>query len=232
MRTDPTGLAADKYCPEVLISYFAPFGGRPVNASRAIAMQAANRAQGEFTRMNLLLDVETVEVAVTFAGPFRVLSSEQALARRRGTLIMFWLALGEDLNLQNNQIRVEDVAQNFVSDRNYRGPIIPGLPAQVQPTTLETTAFDNSLLQNQNVTIRPAGPNTAGDFICNEMLFLLVQAHDRASEGLNARPGDILNSLFVHVAGTQPATAQIGDALADAVFAAETVGVFPGAGIA
>lgn len=165
----------------VLVSAFAPFGGRPVNSSgAALAELVARRPAG--------LDAVPVVLPVVYGEATRALA--EAIADVRPAAV---LALGQADG--RNRVTVERVALNLVTapdaDESGRAlpeePVLAGGPAAYW-STLPVPRIASTLV---DAGVPAAASPDAGGFVCNHLFYGLM--HLIATE----RPG--LRGGFVHL---------------------------------
>lgn len=165
----------------VLVSAFAPFGGRPVNSSgAALAELVARRPAG--------LDAVPVVLPVVYGEATRALA--EAIADIRPAAV---LALGQADG--RDRVTVERVALNLVTakdaDESGRAlpeePVLAGGPAAYW-SALPVTRIVSALV---DAGVPAAASPDAGGFVCNHLFYRLM--HLIATE----RPG--LRGGFVHL---------------------------------
>lgn len=177
--------------PRVVFTGFTPFQHYPVNPSWVVARTAAERFGPE--ARSVLLDVVYDDVR------------EFASRRLASTLVV-----GVGLAADSNAVRVETLARNHRGHQKDNrgsgkvGRLAPDLPDEIH-TRVGRGAFLETLRQASPVAVEASVD--AGEYVCNALLFWLLDA------GVKAGP----DAVFVHVPQLDEATASaVGEAVASA----------------
>jgi hypothetical protein len=169
--------------------------GKEYNASGDVATTMGSDLTAKLKDLGITLDVQS-PLDVLKEGVDRALAKEKEIAKKKGISIALWLALGVDagegnpLNA-NNQIRIENSAQNLLETKTSKGPIVAGGKGPIeQPATIQGSVFRFGIPQEG-----PAKPTSksAGTYFCNYMNYRLIESMRTGG------PGEIDYGQFVHI---------------------------------
>jgi pyrrolidone-carboxylate peptidase len=178
----------------VVISCFGDWPGHPLNSSQGLSdavetelekqirtYNASNPASG-----NINATVTFADLDVVWGSPIKAINAQTANGTKP---VDFWLALGEDDDLHQGQIQIEEEGTDYrskeqVDNNGDRGYGVGPLEAQDLPT-------NNPAIDAFEVGGNARYSADAGDYLCNEMAFDLYQ---RMGPGQPVKAG-----VFVHV---------------------------------
>jgi pyroglutamyl-peptidase len=151
----------------IVISGFEPFGGRKFNASFKVARRVAE--------LNADRNITLLEIPVVWGAP------EKTLAKEKAEPWSLWVAFGEGTRC----FSIETVADNQrddYADNEQKKPlqprILPDAPEQlITPFPVEALAH---ALRNCGLPVRVS--KEAGNYLCEEMFFNLLQARSQAKD--------------------------------------------------